>query len=105
MKKRLFRLTFLLLLSLPLYNCSESPTLLVDDLTCKRIKEHYSKLILQEAISNGYVIGAPVNINLTEPLTPGYLDIYYDKNLNIYFRAVALYYDEYNLALAKANCR
>ncbi len=91
-------------LAIMMFGCSQDQVNEEELWTCSDIEQYFSNAILQEALNNGYVQGQTININTTDPLSPGYMDIDYDNNLRIWFEAMALYLDAYNLTLELANC-
>jgi len=101
MKKLLLLVSCLLLL----VSCSDNIVIENNQLDCDWIHQKYSQLILDEAISNGYVIGEPLNINTTDIFLPGFFEITYDDNIRIFIEVIQLYSYQYNKELEQSNCK
>ena len=88
-----FLVMMMLIFSLLISSCSEDYTF--EEVDCKEyVAKKYSKLIVEEAISNGWN-PQDINVNTTDIFAPGFLDIDYDPNMLIFFTAYTKYWEKY----------
>ena len=60
----------------------------ITERTCEEVNTYWFNLIQEEAIANGFNPDVPYTINTTEPLEPGYMDPFYDRNYSIYAQVI-----------------
>ena len=75
---------------------------ILSPLSCGEINTKYAKLVLKEAIENGYEPGY-LNINMDNILEPGYLDPFFDPNYRIFSKVYQKYEDEWKKAMRDCN--